>query len=261
MKRSAKILALAAGLTAIGGAAAGQDSLPAQWSRPVQPDLAERLYPDFASFLGESGRVLLSCPIEEDGHPFLCEVLEEVPAGLGFGAAARVMVASAEVKASRVDGVVAPSSIRTTVRFRWGEDDAPFGGWTGPEPAPAALALAREMIDEMLERGLAPPPYRDDLMGGLDHDRREVVGAWLDELFPRDEARQKETSALQIARLFGEDGLRRIRAGEPVDWPSEEEFDAACPDPTPDEQAAMDELHRRYCDRYECGVDPLAAPT
>src|SRR5690606_36083592 len=99
---------------------------------------------------------------------------------------------------------------------------------------------------------------RDEMMDGLDYDRRAVVGPWLDELFPRDEAREKATMALQLARLFDETELRRIRAGESVDWPSEEEFFAACPDPTPAELAAMDELRGRYCERYECGIEPAS---
>lgn len=158
MKRRVTILALAAAMTAVGGTAGAQERVPARWTRPVQPELAEQLYPGFASLLGEDGRVVLVCPIDEDGPADRCEVVEEAPAGLGFGAAARVMVASAEVAVSRVDGVAVPSRIRTTVRFRQKDDDVPFGGWTGPEPTPAALALAREMMDEMLASGLAPPP-------------------------------------------------------------------------------------------------------
>lgn len=261
MKRSATILALAAVLTSVGGTAGAQDRIPAHWTRPVDPQLAEKLYPGFASLLGESGRVVLVCSIEEDGHPYVCDVREEFPRGLGFGAAARGLVASAEVGAARIDGVVVRSSIQTTVHFRMADDGPPFGGWTGPEPTPSALTLAREMIDEMIESGMSPPSYRDEMMDGLDPDRREVVAPWLDELFPRDEAREKETTALQMARLFGEEGLRRIRAGESVDWPSDEEFYAACPDPTPAERTAMDELHRRYCDRYECGADSMAGLT
>lgn len=257
MKRAGTISVLAVVLATVGGTAAAQEQTLARWSHPVQPDLAAELYPGFASLLGESGRVLLICRIEDDGHPYLCEAVREAPHGLGFGAAARVVVASGEFTAARRDGEIVPSRIQTTVRF-WSPERAPFGGWTGPEPTPAALALAREMFDEMAAARKLPASYRDEMMDGLDHDRRAVVGPWLDELFPRDEAREKEATTLQMARLFGEDGLRRLRAGEPVDWPSEEEVYAACPDPTPEERAAMEELRRRYCERYECGVDPTA---
>ena len=257
MTGTIRALGLAAVLAASAGTAVAQERTPARWSRPVQPELAAELYPGFAAMLGEAGRVLLICPIEADGHPGPCEVADEAPQGMGFGAAAKAMVATAEFTAARSDGKVVPARIQTTVRFR-PLDREPFGGWTGPEPTPAALALARDMFDEMAAASQLPASYRDELMDGLDHDRRAVVGPWLDELFPRDEAREKEASSLQMARLFGEDGLRRLRAGEPVDWPTDEEAYAACPDPTPAEEASLEELRRRYCERYECGVDPEA---
>lgn len=260
MKRAAMIGVLAAALAAVGGTAGAQENSDPYWARPVQPDLAEKLYPGFAALLGESGRVRLFCPIEGDGHPYLCQVVEEAPRGMGFGAAARITVASAEVGARRVDGVVIPGSVETTVRFIMHDDFGPIGGWTGPEPTPSTLALARRMVAELVENGMSPPSYRDQMMDGLDYDRHAVVGPWLDELFPRDEAREQEVMAIQMARLFDEDTLRRIHAGETVDWPSEEEFYAACPDPTPEERAATAELRRRYCERYECGTDPMAAP-
>lgn len=261
MKRAAMIGVLAAALAAVGGAAGAQENSDPYWARPVQPDLAEKLYPGFAALLGESGRVTVFCPLEGDGHLYLCRVVDEAPRGLGFGAAARVMVASAEVGAARVDGVIVASSVQTTVRFVMPDDADPIGGWTGPEPTPSTLALARQMVDELIESGKAPPPYRDQMMDGLDHDRRAVVGPWLDELLPRDEAREREVTALQMARLFDENALRRIRAGKTVDWPSEDEFHAACPDFTPAERAAIAELRRRYCERYECGLGPTVAPT
>lgn len=257
MTRAMTVLGLAAILSATAGMTTAQDRTPARWSSPVQADLASELFPRFASLLGESGRVLLICRVEGDGHPYLCEVAREAPHGLGFGAAARVVVASGEFAAARENGEIVPTRIQTNVRF-WSPNRAPFGGWSGPEPTPAAVALAREMFDEMAAAEQLPASYRDEMMDGLDHDRRAVVGPWLDELFPRDAAREKEATSIQMARLFGEDGLRRLRTGEPVDWPSEDEVYAACPDPTPAEQAAFEELRRRYCERYECGVDPAA---
>lgn len=256
MRRVITTLGLAAMLATPGGIATAQERTPARWSRPVHPDLAAELYPGFAGMLGEPGRVLLICPVEADGPPGPCEVAREAPEGMGFGAAAKAMVATGEFTASRQGGEIVPTRIRTTVRFR-PQDREPFGGWTGPEPTPAALALARDMFDEMAG-SQRPPSYRDEMMDGLDADRRAVVGPWLDELLPWDEAREKEVTSIQMARLFGEDGLRRLRAGEPGDWPTEEEAYAACPDPTPAEEAAFEEFRRRYCERYECGVDPEA---
>jgi hypothetical protein len=258
MKRTMIISGLTAALTLTAGVADAQERTHAYWARPVQADLAGKLYPGFAALIGQSGKVTLLCPVDGDGPVYLCEVVDETPRGLGFGAAARVMAASAEVGASRRDGVVVPSRIRFRTHFSMADQGRPYGGWTGPEPGPATLALAREMVEDVAEARWLPPSYRDQMLDGLDYDRRAVVGPWLDELFPRDEAREKATMALQLARLFDATELRRIRAGEPVDWPSEEEFFAACPDPTPAELAAMEVLRRRYCERYECGVEPAS---
>jgi len=258
MNRAAMVLGLAATLTAVGGSAGAQERSDPYWARPVQADLAEKLYPGFAALIGQGGRVTLVCPVARDGPVYLCEIVDETPRGLGFGAAARVMATSAEVGAARLDGRIVARHIRFTTRFAMADQGAPYGGWTGPEPNRATLALAREMIEEATGAEWLPPSYRDRMMDGLDHDRRAVVEPWLDELFPRDEAREKATMALQLARLFDETELRRLRAGDPVDWPSEDEFFAACPDPTPAELAAIDELRRRYCERYECGNEPAS---
>lgn len=237
-----------------GGAAQAQELITPSWAKPVQGELAQNLYPGFASLVEQSGRATVQCRIEGDGHPYLCEVVDEAPHGLGFGAAARVIIASAEVKAARLDGRIVGRSIRTTVHFALA-DDTPFGHWTGPEPSAAKLVLARQVVLIMPNR---PTAYRDRMMDGLDFDRRQVVGDWISELMPSDPDRENEVLAVQLARLFDEDELGRIMANQPVDSPSEDDFLAACPDPTPQELAAIEEIKRRYCDRWTCNTVPGA---
>lgn len=251
-------LAAACALAGVGGGAAAQEQVNPSWAKPVQTDLAERLFPGFAATIGQSGRVTVRCEIEADGHPYLCDIVDEAPHGLGFGSAARVIIASAEVRAARVDGLIVGRTIQTTVRFLMPEDDAPFGNWTGPEPSESRLALARALVETMTSD--FAPSLREEMMDGLDFDRRATVSQWIDELMPRDPAREKEVATIQFARLFDEYQLRRLLARQPVDFPSEEAFYQACPDPTPAEAAALVELKRRYCDRWECNVDPAAQP-
>lgn len=250
------ILGLIAALVAGTGDLSAQEPSAPYWAEPVQPDLAEQLYPGFAALLGQSGRATVACPVETEGHPYLCEVVDEAPRGLGFGAAARVMMASAKIGLRHIDGVPVPGRIQTTIRFHMADENSPFGGWTGPEPTPAALKLAREMVEEVMP-GELPRTYRETMMDGLDYDRQQVVAPWIDELLPRDKAREKEVLAIQMARLFDLETLRLIQSGEAVDWPPEDLVYAACPDPTPAELAAIEEVRRRYCDRYECGADPM----
>lgn len=245
------IILVAACVVSSAGSVRAQEITNPSWAKPVQAELAQSLYPGFATLMGLSGRVTVSCRIEADGHPYLCDVADETPRGLGFGAAARVIVASGEIKAARLSGSVVTRTIRSNVFFALPEDDLPFGNWTGPEPSASRLALARQMVGRMPYRPEVP-----DQMDGLDFDRRQIVGEWIDELMPRDPARENEVLVIQLARLFDEDELRRIGDGQPVDIPSEQEFLAACPDPTPSELAAIEELKRRYCARWECGAVP-----
>lgn len=236
-----------------GGSVHAQELTNPSWSKPVQAELVQDLYPGFASLIGQNGRATVLCRIEADGHPYICEVIDEAPHGLGFGAAARVIVASAEVKAARLDGRIVARSVNTSVNFVLPEQDRVFGGWSGPEPSPSRLALARRVAEIMPYR---PPAYRDQMMDGLDFDRRQLVGEWIDELMPRDQDRENEILVLQLARLFDEGELRRISNGEHVSTPSEADFLAACPEPTPSEIAAIQELKRRYCERWGCDVVP-----
>lgn len=255
MKRNCMtMMALACALMASGEAEAQERTTPS-WAQPADPMVAGRLYPGFAAMIEQEGWARVRCWIEADGHPFLCEVIDEAPHGLGFGSAARMTIASARVRAAREDGEIVGRMIQTTIRFAMGEEGIPFGGWTGPEPSATHLALAREVVKSRFKD--FPPSYREAMLNGLDFDRRQIVGPWIDELIPPDPVREMEVLALQAARLFDEDQLRRMLAGENVDTPSDEDFYAACPDPTPEEEAAMQELKRRYCDRWECGVDPL----
>lgn len=256
MRKRMALASLLVGL-AMAWPTAAQDPTGAYWADPVNPELATKLFPGFAALLETPGWARVRCWVETDGHPYICEVVDEFPRGLGFGSAARVIVASATVGVSRVDGQPVPTTVQTTVRFSAPEPRWAGVAWDGPEPTEARLALARGLIESMPEA--FPPNDRDAMMNGLDFDRRAVVGPWIDELMPMDREAVLRTQALQIARLFSEDDLIRIRAGEPVEAPSPEAFAAACPEPTPEEVAAIAELRRRYCDRYDCGSATSAA--
>lgn len=252
------ILAALAGAVALtGGAAPAQQRVNPYWRTSVDPDLAAGLFPGFAALLGLEASVTVRCHMPGDGRPYLCRVVEETPPGLGFGAAARVILTSVQVATARVDGRPVPSSVQTSVEFRLPDRKTPYGGWTGPEPTPGRLALARQILAGPQNERLPAALDRERMLDGLDHDRRAVVRPWVDELFPPDPETELNAAALAIARLFSEADLRRILADEPVPYPTEEEFYAAWPDPTPEaeaeEAAKIGELRRRYCERYECG--------
>lgn len=255
MRQMAALATLGVGLT-LAWPGSAQEHTDPYWAEAADPDVAIHHYPGFAALLGIEGRGRVMCWLESDGHPFICDVVDEFPRGLGFGSAARIIVASAKVGVGRIGGRPVPTSIATNIRFQPPETGA---GWIGPEPSEARLSLAREVLASMPGAFSFPPEYRTMLMHGLDFDRRAVVGPWIDELMPMDEESVRRIRSLQIARLFSEDDLRRMLAGEFVEAPSPEAFDAACQELTPEEGAAIAELRRRYCDRYDCSI-PDATP-
>lgn len=238
-------LALAVGA----GVVQAQDRVSPGWRKPPDPHLGMDLYPRFASIMNQQGWATVKCRIEADGHPFNCEVIDEWPYGLGFGSAARVVVASGEIAAAREGGQIVGRPIQTTVRFSLPQGPI-FGGWKGPEPSAEALALARQLAEQHVD--VSPPLNRDVMLGGLDYDRRQIVLGWFDELMPIDVEREKEGLALTIARLATLDQIRGMIAGVPMEEPSDEDYYAAGPDPTPEDLAVYDEIKRRFCERWDC---------
>ena len=230
--------------------AQAQSTVDPSWLRSSNPDLASALMPGFATALGVSASALIECRVVEDGHPFTCRVVSETVPGLGFGAAARLVVASGELRTRHVDGRPASSVVRSNVRFVAPPIARRGKTWTGPHPSEEALRLASRLVETMPESAF---PSMDDAMDGLDHDRRAVVRPWVEELILPSHERMRQVRAIQLARLFSEADLRGILDGRFPAEPSEEELINACPELTTKEAAAFVELRRRYCERYECG--------
>lgn len=214
------------------------------WAATPDPEVTVELMPGFAARLGVNGWARIRCYQRQDGHPYNCRVVDERPYGLGFGAAARVIVASGELKLGRAGVVPVPGEMQTNVRFS--VQDAPV--WKGPEPTKTQLQLARQLVERALERD---EPEEDDVLDGLDYDRRLVVQPWVDELFAEVRAQRPEMMAIQLARVASEDDLRRLLAGQYVALPDEDLFESAAPVSEAIEDA-FEELKRRYCTQYSC---------
>lgn len=223
------------------------------WRTPPDPSLAGKLMPGLAGLMGISGRATIKCLVVEDGHPFECHVADERPAGLGFGSAARLVVASGELQAAQSDGRIIPRWIESTVNFRAFDLDQPIQRWTGPEPSEEGLDLARRVTETDAAAAL---PTLDELVAGLDFDRRALVRSWFDELLPGFEATNRDAPALQLARLLTPDQLRTILSGGHVPAPDEESYDAAFEDVSAEQLIALRELRRRFCERWNCTLEP-----
>ena len=229
-----------------------QEAPAISWARPPDSDVTSDLMPGFAQQLDLRGWARVRCYQETDGHPYNCRVVEERPHGLGFGAAARVIVASGELRLGRVAGIPTPGEMQTTVRFRV-QDETDENAWSGPEPSEIQLKLARQIVDRAYEEG---EPEEDDSLDGLDFDRRAVVQAWVDELFVQVRAERREAHVLQLARLASESDLRRLLAGDYVSPPDMDRFESAYPE-SKAAKAATAELRRRYCERYSCDASDV----
>lgn len=66
----------------------------------------------------ESGRVGISCTVQQDGSLSNCSVTSEDPAGAGFGQAALAAARRSRVSPRTVDGAAQGATVRYTVSFR-----------------------------------------------------------------------------------------------------------------------------------------------
>lgn len=211
-------------------------------------------YPRFASLVRAEGYVTVQCQSLPSGALSACTAMSERPAGLGFGDRA-VRVAQRGVTAPRtVDGVAVESRIQVRIPFQAppAEAEGKPAPWTGPEPSEEQRESARRWAGRMTSS--MPPPSARFGLEDLDNDRRAIVGAWVDELYP-DQNKTREIFSIAAARLMAQIGLREMPQARPLDevtW--RKRFAAAGADQF-DSGAADAELRRRYCARYECAPD------
>jgi hypothetical protein len=94
------------------------------------------------------GRAEMSCSVSALGTLEGCRILSEVPAGMGFGAAALSMAAIFHMRPKAIDGSnVAGAQVNIPIRFAFPPTDAPpASAPTGPPVSAAALALGHRLI-------------------------------------------------------------------------------------------------------------------
>lgn len=86
--------------------------------RPTQSQLV-RKYPRLAH--GPLGSVILNCFITIDGRATNCKVLEETPAGHGYGQAALEIAATYKMKPGTVDGETPKEGVPFLMAFNFGQ--------------------------------------------------------------------------------------------------------------------------------------------
>lgn len=118
---------LLAGLVALGLATAAMAAeapdekqpgyVPADWlKRPTSDDLMG-VWPKEALRKGEGGKALLGCVVTIRGDLTTCKVLQESPAGAGFGGAALALVSEIQMKPATLNGTPVEGNVRLPVTF------------------------------------------------------------------------------------------------------------------------------------------------
>jgi TonB family protein len=177
-------LVLAAMVWAAAGTALAEPVIPAGavvtqpgWRVvPNGADLSEQ-YPAVAQFIGLPGRALLRCEIAIDGSAS-CKVIDETPAGLGFGDAALAFSKTFKMKPMTVDGQpVDGGEIKIPLKFAAPDEDeaaadaspavtaavaalAPGASTSSVEPSAKATALARKIAAATLGQA-GVKPFKD----------------------------------------------------------------------------------------------------
>ena len=84
------------------------------WLQAPRPE-----YPKAAQRAGEeSGMARLECQMRTDGRVQACQILEEAPAGVGFGEEAVRATMRAQVQPGLADGALIERRIVFTIRYR-----------------------------------------------------------------------------------------------------------------------------------------------
>ena len=227
------------------------------WIRPPNPDAAAEFMPGFANSLGISGRATIRCEIERPGSPESCIVVSESPTGLGFGPAGVQVVMTGYVAPKLVKGRPTRAQIQSTVHFQAFPIElleATVAPYTGPEPTPRAIELARAIVrrdlPQILKQGY-------DLQG-LAPERHAEVLEWIENIMPVDQKEIIDTFGLVMARTSNEADLQAALNDE--DWllpfPGVEEWDAASSDLFNKETLkGIEAIRLKYCARYSCTIN------
>ncbi len=119
----------------------------ANWrSIPSGDDMAKE-YPRLAQLMNLTGKAMIRCATDTEGRLQDCKVIEESPAGFGFGAAAVRLSAYFSMTPARIDGQPVNGVVAIPINFAM---DGQTNVAAEPEPpaptSPAALELARKVL-------------------------------------------------------------------------------------------------------------------
>lgn len=111
--------ALASSFLVVAGPAQAQFSLGPDWAERPSPESLAPGYPELPRQLMIEGFARVRCEVAANGVPQDCVVEQESPEGLGFGASARMMAPSFEMRPALQPGARNPdTTVRIPISFR-----------------------------------------------------------------------------------------------------------------------------------------------
>jgi TonB family protein len=243
--------------------------------RPTGEEMAN-YYPPVAQMMGLEGRATITCEVLNSGSVGNCKVDQETPAGMGFGDAAIALSKYFVMKPKTVDGVaVAGAKVTVPIGFGYPWDTLGADADSAPQatpPSAKALELARRIaslsfdpermqsyMDESrkwIGQRFANVSLTEQEQAALD-DYIEAIGA--------SAAARTEAAAARYARLFSEKQLAQADAffQSPTGraWLALSADDAAeYADNRRLSVAMRDEARKRFCDKFDCLKNRIAAP-
>lgn len=227
------------------------------WIRPPDPGAVANLMPGFANSLGISGVATIRCEIERAGPPQACVVVSESPTGLGFGQAGVQAAMTGYLAPKLVKGSPTRAQVQLNVNFRAFPIEllaVTTSPYTGPEPSPRAIEMARSIVRRDLPK-ILDQGY--DLRGLAPERHAEVIG-WIQTVMPLDRKDLIDTFGLVLARVSDEADLQAALDDGiwPSHFPEAKDWDAASSDLLNKETVkGIEAIRLKYCARYSCTID------
>lgn len=224
-----------------------------RWASLPSPDAMGGAYPPLAALIGVNGWAELNCTGLADQRLANCVVLDESPAGMGFGRAALSVTSDFRLEPRQIDGAAAKARVVFSVRFALDAEDVP-PSWTGLEPDEAHIEAARRLTGWLTETKF---DHGDEDLG-VDADRAEATARTIVALEAEYAPRAAQALALGLARILTRPQIDALVEGRPPPGkPPEMDVEVAAFDQVAALEAQFrDRLKAWYCGRYDCKTRP-----
>ena len=235
------------------------------WLNIPDADAVYWAYPARAIAERVEGRAVIECDVSIQGTTEHCKILEETPAGYGFGEATIAILSKSLFKPRIHCGVVVPGEVRIPFSFKLPQD-TPAPSAAPLDPGDKKLALAAQLVEALHSAESLKALVADSAWQAIsDEDDKRVVP--LEERKAIDEAvtqswageRAKFMNALarSLAARLSESELQQ--ALEFYRGPTGAKFVSIAPQLNEDIKAIFDALqpelmtqfHQHYCEKMQ----------